>query len=262
VHLGFRAQASLVLSCPGIELSVLRRDARDGRRAPEEPFGLQSELTALEALIGSPGTKETILAAQDEHTAVLRRAHRRPGWVEGDGWRERLILSPPAPFDPGTVDLGDPIESDGLDTLPLFKDENHGIVGVAAAEDGWELLQLDPEGGVRDRLGTYPGPDPGTRTTADGSDLLRGYLSYLAARDATVDTVLLEWLGGRSSSESFPDAVRIELQRAGLIVLTRAVLRAQLDGRPGAQLDAADIARGIRATDAELLDRPSVGIPL
>ncbi len=253
VHLGLRLQATLVLSCPGLDLSPLSA-ARPGPSGGD--LGLGPEVAAVRSRID--GTTARRIAEADRRRARVARTLRSEGrWVEEERVREELGRDPPTPTaddfpteDPPTVD-------DGLDLLPLFFDGREGPVGLAAGSGGWHLLELRAEGGIERTVNVIPPPTEPPRVTAEAADLLRGYLRYWLRRDAlfaTTHLAMLELDGGNVT-----EWVAAELRAIGAITLARADVRARSrQGEPG-RLTAEDLRDGIRATDSDLLDRPGWG---
>ncbi len=152
-----------------------------------------------------------------------------------------------------------PEAADGLERLPLFFDGRPGPVALAGGLGGWELLELRATGGS-EPLGVVPPPDRPPELSVEGQELLRGYLSYFLERDALFGTVIPTI--GADSSATVRDEVEAELRAIGAMVLSRADVRKRgLRGGSGA-LSARDVEEGIRATDQDLLDRPTWGARL
>jgi len=90
-----------------------------------------------------------------------------------------------------------------------------------------------------------------------GRRLLEGYLRYFLERDALFGTVLSDLeVGG---PHSVADEIAAELRAIGALVLSRAEVRGKVLGTSTGTLTERDIADGIRATDQDLLDRPTWG---
>ncbi len=248
-YLGERIQLSLVLSCPGLELDAWLRDP--GSRAP--PEGLESERRAVADDLASPRSQGTIARARRDRADLLERARRRTGFSPLEDLRRRFLERPPLPGSRAAEPDG-PAESDGLDGLPLYFDERRGVVALASVPGGTELLALRESGGVADRLGTYPDPTEVPPLEGAGRDSLARYLRYVVERDAVLDALLLEWVAHRPPL-SLEEFLAEEVRHVGTLVLRRATVRARADGEPGGPLGAREVARGIRATDAEVLDR-------
>ena len=252
VHLGERLQASVVLSCPGLDL----RRLTDSRSAAEGAVGLAVELASVERRID-----RAALARREE---ALRRRRRIVRALDAEGlWRSEeevraeLRSNLPLPG-PGSFPVEDPPSTDdGLETLPLFFDHRPGPVAIAGGLGGWHLLELASTGGVARDLGIVPPPTAPPRLDDEATTLLRGYLDYWLARDALFGYVLRTLLEGPAGD--VVDAVADELSAIGALTLARASVRARLAGRPAEPLTERDVADGIRAVDADLLDRPSWG---
>lgn len=250
VHLGERAQATAVLTCPGFSW---RYDAGE-RAAAEAPEGLDLELAAV---------RDALAELDEAQVARARRAWRRAlaalGTLEPLATHERAEARQSLE-DLGTVrpaDDGLPSESDGLETLPLFHDAEFGVVALSGDGDRVDLLQLREGGGVAQRLATLALPE--SRPTLDdgGRRVLTGYRDLLLARDATVGAAALRAI---DAGETTLVGALVEDVRATLgTALARAIARAQLHGLSGVTLDAAATLEGVRATDADALDRPTVG---
>jgi Putative zinc- or iron-chelating domain len=257
VHAGVGVQATLVLSCPGVDLAELA--GPPGIRTPARSgYGLDEELHWLDRLSETPGFLEFRNEASEEHARIQARSRGKSHPSEEVQRRERWALRPPLPTLRDFPAAPGPYEGDGLEALPLFHHPTHGIVALSGAGEQVDLLALDPRGGVRERLGTYPNPERLPTLDADASAMLTGYLRLLVRREAFADAVRHGWIEERGEVDFF-EMYEEELRGFGATVISRAVLRAMLDGRPGGVLDARDVAAGIRATDAEVLDLPVVG---
>jgi hypothetical protein len=257
VHFGDSVQATLVLSCPGVDLTILAAGA--GFDPPSAPPGvLQEERRTLMEFRRSVEFRSVLEWAVEDHEILRSRYRGRSHPSEETDRRAQWVRSPPMPSKEDFPAAVGPSEEDGLELLPIFHHATHGIVGLSESGGQVDLLALSPRGGVADRLGTYALPDRPPRLEGDGGRLLRGYLGLLARRDSFADGVRFEWAEERGRSDLF-GLFEESLRGAAATVLTRSTLRAMLDGRPGGVLDAEDVAAGIRATDAEILDRPVIG---
>jgi Fe-S-cluster containining protein len=257
VHVGERAQVSVVLSCPGVELSGLA--PTDDRDTLPDPAGFDGELgSALDRL-------EQLTAPELEHN---RRRHRhairlleRDGrWQEESEVREELRRELPRPGAGDFPAEDPPAQEDGLEYLPLFYAGRPGPVALATGLGGWELLELRAEGGVRTHLGVVPPPDRPPPLDAAADALLRAYLRYHLERDAFLAGVVHELAAGGEGDVR--ERATLELRALGATVVSRALVRAKLGRDPRGPLTAADLADGIRATDQEALDRPTWGFRL
>jgi Fe-S-cluster containining protein len=258
LHAGRTVQATLVLGCPGVELDPLMDAPGAGPKGPPRSTGLREELAWLDHLAATDELAGLFEEAQLDHAEAAQRSRGRSHPAEEPEARVRWATHPP-PVRAAEFPVPEgPGEDDGLEALPLFHHPLHGIVALSESAGRVDLLALSARGGISDRLGSYPVPDRLPRLTPPAQQLLDGYLRLLVRRDAFADGVRLQVLDRRNPLD-FLDIFEQELRDAGALVLSRSVLRAMLDGRPGGLLDLEDIANGVRATDAELLDRPVVG---
>jgi Fe-S-cluster containining protein len=250
VHVGERLQATVVLSCPGLNLEGLLR------RTPDDPVGLETELAAVRRRIDAH-TGQRIREATRRRRKLQRRLEAAGLWEEEETIREALRGDLPAVGDADLPTDDPPEASEGLETLPLYFDARAGPVALGSALGGWELLELRASGGVEQPLGVFPPPERVPALDAAGTDLLRGYLRYWLERDALFGyvTTAVDDAGG----PELLGATRAELARLGAQVLARAAVRAKSRGADGERLGAEDVARGIRAVDQEALDRPTWG---
>jgi Fe-S-cluster containining protein len=253
VHVGDRLQASLVLSCPGLDLASLMDGLDRSRRSP--PLGLDEELAAVRASI-TPDTGRRLAQARRRHRRLLgalRGSARAPDEAAlRASLRERL----PLPTDADFPVEEPPAVSEGLENLPLFFDGRPGPVALAEGLGGWELREV-AEGGGAELLAVIPPPSRLPPVSEAGTRLLRGYLGYCLERDAVLAHALL----GLEGTEA-PDllaSVERELREIGALVLSRADVRRRISGASGGPLSAADVELGIRATDQEVMDRPTWG---
>ncbi len=254
VYLGRRAQASLVLSCPGVDL---KRLARAPLRPAPSALGLDDELAVARAELGRPATRRREDRARGEVERAIRRLEREGRWGElepirhhsvGEALRHGSAEFPAPP---------PPTREQGVENLPLLFDATHGRIALAGSAEGWSVLRLREEGGPGPLLGTYPAPERRPSLDAPAQALLHGYVEYAARRDQLVGQLLLPL--AEDPGLSLAEAMEEELCAVAADVLTRAAVLAHLNGRGGERLDEELVAYGIRATDAELLDRPLVG---
>ena len=249
-HVGARVQVSLVLSCPGIDGAVLA-ERRTAPAAELAPAGLDQEIGSVrEAMAAAPWPR---WIAQN-----LRRWHRRfadveprapqlgAAEVEGHGLYPRDADFPVE--DPPSV-------QQGVEFLPVFHEPGVGTVAVAAHDVGWELLVLRPDGGTPRSLGVFSPPHrpPPLQPAAQG--LLRAYLATVAGRDATLWAAALDSPDGAALQAHWRASVR----QAGALALARARVLHELHGALPGPLNARELLAGIRATDADVLDRPTWG---
>jgi Fe-S-cluster containining protein len=254
VHLGERAQASLVLSCPGIGLEALV--SPEGPSGALPGSGLDAELAAVRAEARSAPLGELLRDSGRRFERALRRAGvsrrefeevrrsvadlRLPERTESE-------LSPPGPDAP-------------LEELPLLWLPGRGVLLLSSHEDGsYEPLAARERGGVADRLGRYTPPELEPDLDEGGRSLLDGYLRYLLRRDQYPWSVLHAF---DPEEEELETAMRRSLGDVRGELLARASILAQLGGGTGARLRAEEVGRGVRAIDSDLLDRPSGGLQL
>jgi len=254
VHLGPRAQASVVLSCPGLSLSGLGR--RSDRPGSQTASGLDSELGAVLAELARVGEVERRAIGSD-WTRAMRRAGLRPDVAALDRVRATVRSDHLSPSVEDVVATPLPAESDGLEMLPLFFDAEFGRVALADAEGGADVLAIREGGGVGERLASFRRPERIPRTSEEATVLLRGYLDYVLERDATIGATVLE--GVAQDPTEVAAEVRRTVAEIGGAVLARSYWRCQLHGRSGESLSEQDVADGIRATDADYLDRATPG---
>lgn len=252
-HVGRRLQATVILSCPGIDLASLRTGGPAG--ALPSPEGLAAEVASLAERVDA-GTAARQAAAVRRGRKVERRLAEEGRWIDDDAVRADLGAAVPLPDAALFPPPEPPSRDEGLERLPFYFDERRGPVAVARALGGWELLELAPEGGARS-LGVVVPPERPPGLDASGRELLEGYLRYVLARDAFLASVHLEMLEARDGSvRDWAESALLEL---GAEVLGRASGRAKLAGRDGRELTERDVERGIRATDQDWLDRPTWG---
>ena len=253
VHLGRRLQASLVLSCPGVDLSSLLPPLAPSGAVG--PTGLEEELSAVRERLG-PETARRLSAASRRGRKIEKSLAAEGRWQDDDTVRRSLRARVPLPT-AGDFPVEDPpATSEGLDHLPIFFDHRSGPLGFARGLGGWEVVEFAPAGRA-EPLGVFVPPERLPALDAGASSLLEGYLRYSLERDAFLAAVHLDMLDGDAGSvtEWTADALRA----LGAMVLARAVLRSKLHGVERTTLAAVDVEEGIRATDQDWLDRPTWG---
>jgi hypothetical protein len=244
----------VVLSCPGLSLEPLEAWVDGPRSVPGR--GLENEVATV---LG-----ELARVSDPERRQIERewgRAARRAGLPTDSAGLDRLRSNVRSAFPSSSLAdvLASPLpeESEGLETLPLFFDPTYGRVALAGAGEEVDLLSIREGGGVDRRIASFGWPERLPRCAAPSALLLRGYLEYVLDRDALFGAALLgEALG---TGDEAVDAVRRELAEIGGTVLARSYWRAQLAGGLGESLTYDEVAAGIRATDADYLDRPTAG---
>ncbi len=257
VHLGLRTQASLVLACPGVDLTPLRGgDA--GRHTG--PSGLEEELRTVERELARPPSVRRRERARQDFEQAVPRLELEGRWSDPDRIRDRVVSSAlrnlPSAFPSSTP----PALEEGVEALPFLFDPEHGRVALAGSPAGWTLLTLSPTGGGGPVLGTYPEPAWLPPFDPEAERFLAGYLRYVASRQSLVGQILLELLD--EDDRTLAEALEVEVTAIASDVVTRGLVLDALHGRGAGRLDLPLVEQGIRATDAELLDRPSVGLVL
>ena len=253
VSIGPRVQAALVLSCPGVGLDGLDRFPSSAGAA--DPVGLLDEWEAVAQELGRPAGRSRVAQGRTGYTRSVRRLEREGRWVDVDRSSKALVeragrvvrerLSP-APF---------PSLADGADVLPLHFDPTFGPVALSDEGGDWSLVRLSETGATPSPLGRYPAPTSPPAAEPDAAELLTHYLAYALARDSFLGQAIAR-LTEDPTLELEPTlgAMLVELASD---VLARANVLEQLHGRPGDRLDRSAIEQGIRATDADALDRPA-----
>lgn len=255
-HLGTRVQLTLVFSCPGISLDPLMQWAT-GRSPAHAPVGLEAEWAAVDRELSLGGAASGVLEATHQRGRLRRQLERLGLWETEDRLRAATRAELPAVARGRFPVVELPARQDGLENLPLFFHARYGRVAIGAAPGGWELLGLSEGGGEPAELGIFSVPEQAPRLTTEGDRLLRGYLTYVLERDQFVWELFFRLLAGESGH---PTALaRESLSDVAADVLCRGSVRAKLDGGTGETLTAREVADGIRATDADLLDRPTLG---
>ncbi len=253
VHVGERLQASLVLSCPGIDLSPLAEARPWTFRA--RPRGLEAEVEAAKRRATS-SIRRTVDAARRRRRRVKSALEKTGQWVDEEEVRADLRSAIPLPVVEDFPVPDPPPVNEDLANLPLYFDHRKGPVALAGGLGAWELLELRAEGGA-EPLTLVPPPARPPELTAEGHGLLEGYLRYFLERDALFGTVVPEIEPGSLSTVT--DEMRKELRAIGALVLSRADVRRRGVRDAVGPLTWVDVADGIRACDQDLLDRPTWG---
>jgi Fe-S-cluster containining protein len=254
VHVGTRAQATVVLTCPGVDLSGLI--GYHGPQGASLPRGFDEELAAVHVRLDG-GFAQRVEEAARRRRRIVQRLSAAGRWQEEGEVRRRLAERVPLPTEEEFPTEAPPPRSEGLDRLPLLFAGRPAPVALAEAEGGWELLELRPTGGVEGSLGVAAPPREPPALSDEAERLLRGYLRYWLERDVLFGTVHLSMFdGGRAPVQ---EAIALEMRRIGAVALSRAHIVATLLRGEVGPLSAADVREGIRATDQDLLDRPTWG---
>ncbi len=252
VHAGTRFQASAVLSCPGVSIAG-RADPGSSRALPP-PRGLDTEFGRAEARCRSEDGRRALASARRDGQRVERALEREGLWVPTLQVRESLRARIPLP-DSSDFPVEDPPElEEGEEALPLFFDDRLGPVAIAGHAGGWQLVELQEKGGIRAWLGVWPPPTRMPQLEAAAERALRDYLAYWLERDALFGFVHMAMIEEPSGEDVLVRVTR-ELRGIGATVVARARVRASGRGGISPSLAEADIERGIRASDADLLDR-------
>ncbi|MGC2360325.1 MAG: YkgJ family cysteine cluster protein [Thermoplasmata archaeon] len=253
-HVGTRLQATVVLSCPGVELNTLEAWPQVG--SPDSVTGFSAELDALTSRVDHSAVRRLESSAR-RRRKVVRALQSDDRWQEEEEVRARLRRQVPLPTTDNFPVADPPSADDGVENLPLFFDRRAAPVALAEGLGGWELLELRPGGGVARSLGVLPPPDRPPEIEAAAARLMRGYLRYWLERDAMFGAVHLRMLD--STEGTVTDWVEEELRAIGALVLARAEVRAKVRRGVVDRLTRAELLDGIRASDQDLLDRASWG---
>jgi Fe-S-cluster containining protein len=254
VQLGPRLQASLVLSCPGVELSSLAETESYSSRSA--PLGFDSELQAVRERIDLGSTRR-MKEAERRRGRIVQSLEREGRWVDEDAVRTDLRTRLPFPEPEDFPAEDPPTASEGLELLPLYFDGRAGPVALAEELGGWEALELRASGGVERHLGRVPPPTVPPKLDPEAQRSLSGYLRYFLERDLLLASVVPRM--AESDVGTVTEWVEEELRRIGATVVSRAVVRAKIGGAVGERLSRREVESGIRASDQDLLDVPTWG---
>jgi hypothetical protein len=221
------------------------------------PLGLDPELALVKSEYGRhPVTKWMVECSKREST-LQQRMRKKGMWIPPEELRTLFLEEIPMPGE-GDFPVSDPPgKEEGIDALPLFFDERLGRVALRSGSGGWEALTIMELGGMKESIGCYQPLDQPPSMDKQAEAMLQGYLSYITRRDMLLWAIYLEL-------QNHPEVSLIEmfdafLREVGGQVLTRGCIRAQMDGNPSATLSRSDIEKGIRATDADLMDQLTLG---
>jgi hypothetical protein len=259
VHVADRVQVSVVLTCPGVDLSTL------AERSHGEPVGpissdLNSEVESVNSEVRSAEATGQLRWASQRRRNVERRLRREGQWQTEHEVRSRLrgrledaIPTYLPPEDP-------PEDEEELESLPMFYDPELGRVAWRTHPGGVEFVELRESGGVGKHFEVLPSPTRSPGFDQPGRDLLLGYLAYVLQRDATIGAAYDTLLQGEVGR---PDQIVAEdLGMIAAQVVRLAVLRRALTSGERGELTARNVENGIRATDMDILDRPTAGLRL
>ncbi|HEV2165396.1 MAG TPA: YkgJ family cysteine cluster protein [Thermoplasmata archaeon] len=256
VHLGVRAQATVVLSCPGISVRSWVSPASLGEPA-SAPEGLSEELEAVQQELLRHPAEERLREASRRWRLFKSRLLRTGGWSEPSEIRASLLGSLPSLVRRSFPPPPPPSVSEGIDALPILFDEAVGLVALADHAGGWELLSIEETGQRSRSLGVWPAPSRFPLVSPEGEELLRAYLAHLLDRDFTYWSAAERVRSERSGS--LERAVSEDVGRFGALVLARAEGLQGFRSADRGPLSADLVWDGIRATDGEFLDRPTLG---
>lgn len=254
VHVGTRLQATVVLSCPGVDLTPLGRLGTTVAR--HAGSGFSAELAALLERVDDSSTRRLESTAR-RHRKIVRSLEHQGRWEEEEDVRTRLREALPLPEADDFPVEEPPAAEDGIERLPLFFDRGEAPVAISSGLGGWEFHEVSPHGGFARSLGVIPPPERPPRIEGGADSILRGYLGYWLERDALFGTVHLRML--ESTVGTVTEWVAGELRAIGALVLARAEVRAKLARGSVDRLTAEDLRNGVRASDQDLLDRDSWG---
>lgn len=259
VHVSARIQVSVVLTCPGVELTAMA-----GRGTGESSRSLSSDLrdevARVEAEIRRAGEEGQLQGAIRRRRATERRLEQRGLWQPESEVRERLRPQLERYLPSTLPELEPPEEPVLLESMPLFYDPAFGRVAWVPHPAGVEFLSLREEGGIGRHLGVLALPTQAPEIAGPARRLLIAYLGYVLERDATFGAAYDHLL--RNGSELPEETVASDLAGVAEQVVRLSVLRRALTTDRRGALTVQDVEQGIRATDMDLLDRPTVGLRL
>jgi len=254
VHVGERLQATVVLSCPGVEMDRFASDVAAGGHGAGAS-GFETELSSLRSRV-TASTGRRIDEAVRRRRRVARQLQAEGRWMEEDEIRDELRKEIPFPAD-ADFPVDDPPNAEGpLEELPLYFDHRKGPVVVGSRMGAWEAAELAETGGARP-IGFAIPASRRPRLTENARELLRRYLEYCLQRDSFLAGWMLDTLS--ADEGDLLDWTGRGLRELGATVLARADFRARLARGPVESLSVTDVALGVRATDQEWLDRPTWG---
>ncbi|MGC2289463.1 MAG: YkgJ family cysteine cluster protein [Thermoplasmata archaeon] len=259
VHVGQRVQVAVVLTCPGVDLSAL------GRRGEGTPVGplssdFSSEVESVRSEVSHAETTGQLRWALQRRRNVERRLRRVGSWQSEEEVRARLRpkLDGAIPTELRPLVLLE--EDEELESLPMFYEPTLGRVAWRPHPGGTEFLSLREAGGIARHLEVLASPSRSPGLDAPARAMLRGYLAYVLERDATISAAYHSLLG---QEPALPEqVVASDLQMVADQVVRLAVLRRALTSGQRGELSSQDVENGIRATDMDILDRPTAGLRL
>ena len=259
VHVAERVQVSIVLTCPGVDLTALMGR---GTGVPLGPVSsdFMSEMKFVEREVEQAQATGDLRWASQRRRSVERRLGRVGIWQSEEEVRARLrgTLTDMVPEE--LLHEEPPPEEEPLESLPMFHDPALGRVAWRPHTGGVEFLSLRESGGIAQHLGVFASPTRSPGLDAPSRSLLLGYLRYVLERDATIGAAYDHLL---EADPALPEEVVAEdLTLIANQVVRLAVLRRALTSDRRGELTVKDLENGIRATDMDILDRPTVGLRL
>ncbi len=257
VHLGTRAQATVVLSCPGIESPPWSVPAKE-RGSLDPPAGLEEEIGAVERAYSGPTFDPRLRANRRKWERLEERRAGADGWPApeeiGNALRNDRVELARTTYD--EVSSGGPGRG-SLDELPLGFDEEAGLVAIAPIEGEWRLVRVEESGTQNREVARFQLPAEVPDLARPAERLLDAYLAYLLERDFTY-WAAAEW--SRASGEAdLGGIVGADLGVFGALVIARAELWRSWKAPDRPRLEVTDLWKGIQVTDGEFLDRPTLG---
>jgi hypothetical protein len=250
---------SVVLTCPGVDLSPLKR-WEGGARAGTVSPSLRSEVGYVNECVSEAGLAGQLRWAAQRRRNVERRLAREGCWQSEEEVRDALYDMLDALIPDELPEEVPPDSEDPLESLPMFYDPSRGRVAWRPHPGGVEFLSLRESGGIGRHLGVVAAPTRSPGLTGPARRLLRGYLTYLLERDATIG-VAYDYL--LNYELVLPEeAVADDLELIAGQVIRLAALRRSLTSDKRGDLSVQDVENGIRATDMDILDRSTAGLRL
>jgi Fe-S-cluster containining protein len=259
VHVGERAQVSVVLSCPGVDLTALLL------RGAGQPLGpisadLHAEVDVVNREVGQAEDAGQLRWASQRRRGIERRLARKGIWQSEEEVRTRIRPRIDRLIPQELVQEEPPDQEGALESLPRFYDPSFGRVAWRPHPGGVEFITLRESGGIDRHLGVLASPTQSPGLDDSARMMLAGYLGYLLERDATISAMYEYLLDAEPELPEQVVADELELI-VGQVIRLATLRRALTSDRRGA-LSVSDIENGIRATDMDILDRPTAGLRL
>jgi Fe-S-cluster containining protein len=251
-HIGTRVQSIAVLGCPGVS-----EGESPGTTRPEVS-GLETERAAVERELARAPVAEWIREHGRLERTLARKLDRDGRWEPVDRLREELLRPDArrAPTGPGLSAPGPEAEPE---ELPIGFDEDHGVVllRTSGAADRYEVLRARETGGEPEPLGTFEIPARLRPEDGPAAEALTAYRRRLVASDHFLWSTYLELREGAEGTlrERFEANLTEVVDEA----LRRGAVHALLHGASPEPLLPEHVRVGIRWTDSEVLDRPTLG---